>query len=151
MDDLEKRFKSVSEAPIFRGDRGFRQKTSGKQMASAVGDMVSVHHYNDLDGSMTIETVQDVGAILDANKKDMTSGHDGYSPSRDLQHVATIPSSVVEQFYHQGINLMDRDHWPLVKAMLDDPEYSHFRTHKGKLSSKPHREFVTARTRGRKN
>ncbi len=151
MDDLEKRFKSVAEAPVFRGDRGFRQKTSAKKMASAVGDMVSVHHYNDADESMTIETVQDVSAILEANKKDMNSGHDGYSPTRDLQHVATIPSSVVEQFYRQGIDLTNNDHWPLIKAMLDDPSYSHFRTHKGKLSSKPLREFPTAKIRGRKN
>jgi len=151
MDDLEKRFNDLSESPIFRGDRGYGRKTSSRSVASAVAGPVSIHHYNDSDQKTTIETVEDCTTILKANQADMNSGHDGYSQSRDLKHVARIPASVVDQFYRQGIDLTTDEGWQYVKALLDDPEYSKFRSHGGKLSSKPRREFVTAKTRGRKN
>jgi hypothetical protein len=112
---------------------------------------VDVHHYDDHTGATTLETIQDVNPILAANRADYVSGHDGYSPSRELRRVASIPLVEVTKLYQKGIDIFNRDHWPKVAAMLDSPEWQAFRTAPGRISRRAVREYVTPRMKRQNN
>ena len=93
----------------------------------------SVFHWDESDEIFHIETRQDVQPILDHNKALLNSGEDGYSPSRELQRVASIPSVVVLQWLKEGIDVGNPDHWPAVERKLNDPDWRHLRTAPGRV------------------
>ena len=82
--------------------------------------------------TLLVERVQDVEPILEHNKK-LYSLNDGYSPSRELRRVASIPLVVVEQWMKEGIDVYNRDHWPAVKRKLNDHENLFLRTAPGRV------------------
>ncbi len=143
---LQGNLREMSEATaIVRGDMGFGNKVSDSAMerlATATGNAEDVHHFDQVTGETTIETVQDVSSILEANKRDRLSGNDGYSPSRDMRHVARIPLGLVNEFHNMGLNIMNPDDWKIIKGLLDDNDYLALRTSDGKLSSKPRRQYI---------
>lgn len=53
------------------------------------------------DGSMDIALTQDVGAVLEQNKG-MATHNDGYSDSREMRRVASIPAVVAAQWTEEG-------------------------------------------------
>lgn len=91
----------------------------------------------------------DVAPMLEANRRELYSGLDGYTPSRDLQRVASIPNLIVEQWMKAGINIFDEDDWPKIAAMLDSPEYLWLRTAPGRLARKTARTYFTGQGRRR--
>ena len=93
--------------------------------------------------TLGIERIQDFDPILDANRRDMNSGLDGYTSSRDLQRVASIPLIVVEKWLKAGIDVFNEDDWPKVAAMLDSPDYAYLRTAPGRLARRPQRQVFT--------
>lgn len=90
----------------------------------------------------------DVAPMLEANHREYLSGN-GYTPSRDLQRVASIPNVIVEQWLKAGINLFDENDWPKVAALLDSPEYLFLRTAPGRLSRGRNRTYFTRQGRRR--
>lgn len=94
-------------------------------------------------GRYGIERVQDVEPLILANRADFNSGHDGYSPSRDIQRVASIPLVVVEKWMKAGINIFDEDDWPKIARLLDSPEYAYLRTAPGRISRRRERRVYT--------
>ena len=52
---------------------------------------------DDSEGTFTIQTIQDVNPILENNKRLQTL-NDGYSPSRELKRVASIPATLVRKW-----------------------------------------------------
>ena len=52
--------------------------------------IVEWFHFDELTGEATIERVQDVEPVLEANKRAQASGN-GFSPSRELREIAEIP------------------------------------------------------------
>jgi hypothetical protein len=76
--------------------------------------------------------VQDVGAVLDQNKK-LQNHNDGYSESRELRRVASIPAVVIEQWKNEGIDIFNPDHAVAVARKLNDPDYAYLRTAGGNL------------------
>lgn len=87
-----------------------------------------------IDGKNHIQTVSaDLEANTDWNKERQNDGSNGYSPSRDLQHVASIPVYMVELWKKlYGIDVFNKDHEKAVIRLLNDPELRHFRTNNGK-------------------
>lgn len=86
------------------------------------------------DGSVAIETQQDVTDILDINKeiqKDDIGFH-----GRDTVRVASIPTPLYFELKEKGIIEDPRQDPKQRKFMrwLDDPENRYFRTNLGKLS-----------------
>ena len=81
------------------------------------------------DGKMAISQKQDVSAILESNKE---SQKDEEALKRGMKEsfvkVASIPPIVQLQWLEEGIDLMNPDHWPKVKAKLNDPEWRNIRT-----------------------
>lgn len=85
------------------------------------------------DGTLTFERTQDCEPILERNKALQNDG-DGYSPSRDLRRVASIPNVVIEKWLNEdGINLFDPAHADAVRRKLNDPEWRHLRTAPGQV------------------
>lgn len=54
-------------------------------------------HKDDSDGVFTIRTLQDVNPILEHNKA-LQALNDGFSPSRELKRVASIPTTIVRKW-----------------------------------------------------
>jgi hypothetical protein len=92
------------------------------------------HIYDSLPDRTIIETVQDVAPILERNRALQNADDRGWTPSRDLRRAATIPDIVVLKWRKDyGIDVFNRDHWPAVKRLLNDPEWRYLRTAPGRL------------------
>ena len=92
------------------------------------------HHYDSLTDRTAIETVQDVAPIIERNKTLQNADDGGWSPSRELRRAATIPDIIVLKWRNDhGIDVFNRDHWPAVKRLLNDPEWRYLRTAPGTL------------------
>lgn len=81
-----------------------------------------------------IQTQADVEPILEANKRELNSGHDGFTPSREMKKLAHVPNAVIalwKELY--GVDVFDRNHTQAVRKLLDDPEWAHLRTSPGRV------------------
>lgn len=75
-------------------------------------------------------------SILDQNKAFQAS-HDGYSPTRELQHVASIPLAVIGLWIEKyGVDPTQKGHEVLLARLLNDPDWRHLRTGGGVLHFK---------------
>jgi hypothetical protein len=90
-------------------------------------------HHDDADGTITINKTADIEPILEHNKRYQNS-HDGYTPSRDMRHVAEIPWIVIEQWNKTyGVNVMARENEALFRRILNNPDNRLFRTGLGQI------------------
>lgn len=147
MGDFRSRFRDLSsKMSLVRGRGAYGRRPNRSVLSEIAKDgPVSVHHQN-ADDTFTIETTQNVNPVIDANVSDFNSGSDGYTPSRELRKVASIPMIEVHRLMKQGINIFNEDDWPKIAAKLDDPDWLKFRTAPGRISRRPHREFYRAST-----
>jgi hypothetical protein len=87
----------------------------------------------DSNGDLIVHRGADVEPVLELNKALATSG-DGYTPSREMRRAASIPLAVVEKWKNElGVDVMNRDHWPKVRQLLNSSEYLFLRTAPGRL------------------
>lgn len=101
--------------------------------AAALAAAVRLHAYDVDDETIGIRHVQDVEAILDANKHDHNHVS-GYSPTRDIKHVARIPLIVAMIWLKQyGVDVLNKDHKAAVARLLNSNEWSYLRTGGGRL------------------
>ena len=92
--------------------------------------MEEVFHYQ--DDQFAIEARQDVTPLLDINKRQANDG-DGYTPSREMRHIARIPNVVIEKWLNEyGVNIFNKDHLPAVKRLLNDPDWRYLRISGGR-------------------
>src|SRR3990167_9755618 len=77
-----------------------------RKLFDAHGGTVSVFH--DLnDGRVAFQQIQDVEPVIEDNKKLQTL-NDGYSPSKDLRRVASVPKVVLLRWLREaGIPVRD--------------------------------------------
>lgn len=85
------------------------------------------------NGDVTIERVQDVEPILEANKAEMNSHGDYTKFNGDMHKVASVPNVIIEQWIKEGINVFDPNHAAAVKRKLNSPEYAYLRTMRGRI------------------
>ena len=150
MADLGPRCRDLaSRLGVVRGKGAYGRKPNRAVLSEIAKDgPVTVFHEDALTGNIGIETVQNVTPILEANVADYNSGNDGYTPSRDMRKVASIPLVEVHRMMREeGISIFDRGAWPKIAAKLDDPDWLKFRTAPGQISKKPNREYFRASTR----
>ena len=140
----------ASRLGVVRGRGAYGRKPNRAVLNEIAKDgPVTVFHEDRSTGAIGIETVQDVAPILAANVADYTSGHDGYTPSRDLRKVASIPLVEVHRLMREeGISIFSSNDWPKIAAKLDDPDWIKFRTAPGRISKRPNREYFRASTLG---
>lgn len=87
-----------------------------------------------LTGCQIIRYSQDVEGIIKDNLAYQNSGHDGYSKSRDMQHVASIPLAIyIKWKEEEGIDLFDPNDREAIKRKLNDPENRFLRTGLGRI------------------
>ena len=97
----------------------------------AYGLTDAFHVNNDVD--FAVETRQDVEPILDNNKR-LANDNDGYSPSRELRRIASIPLVIVEKWKNEmGVDVFKKDHQAKVRALLNDPDWRYLRTSPGRF------------------
>lgn len=96
--------------------------------------MIETRYIEDaMTGDLTVIRSDDVGPALERNKA-LQTFNDGYSPSRDLRRAASIPLIVVELWKNQyGIDVLNPDHRPAVRRLLNSSEWAHLRTAPGRL------------------
>ena len=98
--------------------------------------VTTTFHYDEDGDKSIIETTQDVEPILEANKAMQADG-DGYTPSRDLKHIASIPLVIVQKWMEEdGVNFLalgKPEKRAYLRRKLNDPEYLYLRTSPGKL------------------
>lgn len=94
-----------------------------------------VRHYwrDNPDGSVSIDSFQDVDAVLDRNKA-MANENDGYTPSRDLRRVASIPLLLVQKWRdEEGWDAFDPACADRLARKLNSSEFLYLRTAPGHL------------------
>lgn len=101
------------------------------------------HTYDHHTRETTIETVQDVKPYLEINKAQLNRDAGGAAGLNDTSrrqiadswwHVARIPIGVQYKWLkEEGIDIHNKDHWPRVRAKLNDPEWKYLRTNPGRV------------------
>ena len=81
-----------------------------------------------------IQYTEDVEPIIKANKVAQQQINNGYSESRDLQHVAHIPPSVILLWMEQyGVDYNTATEMEFIKKRLNDSAWANLRTGRGQL------------------
>ena len=101
-------------------------------------DLDGPKYFVESDGKVTVKRSQDVNPILQKNKRLYTL-NDGYTKSKDLKRVASIPTMVLELWAREynGTNnwwripLIERR--KILKLKLNSNEYRYFRTASGRM------------------
>ena len=92
--------------------------------------------YDHTENKVVLHNVQDVEPLLELNKKELT-GDSMYGTGDNvagMRKVANIPLVVVEKWKRElGIDIMNKNDWPKIKQLLNDPENRFFRTREGRL------------------
>jgi hypothetical protein len=84
--------------------------------------------WEESDGRLVIRNAQDAEPVVEANKAEYTQG-DGYSESRNLRRVASIPLVLYLDLKKRGILRDPRK----FRAWLNDPDNRFFRTAPGRI------------------
>src|SRR5689334_8817552 len=67
--------------------------------------------------------------VVDANNELQAKGNNGYTPSRDIQHVAQVPIAVVELWEKMyGVNPLAKGNEKLLTRLLNDSDLRGLRT-----------------------
>jgi hypothetical protein len=103
-------------------------------MVEATPDGVAEYlHFDDAARTFTVERRADVEPAIDANKR-AAALNDGYSPSRELRRVASIPVTVQMQWIQRfGGDPLAKGNERWLRRLLNDPEWRHLRTSPGKV------------------
>ena len=95
------------------------------------------HEYDAATDVMQIHTTYEhaqTDAVIDDNKRRMTDGTDGWSPTREWKYVANIPCSVMHEWkIKHGIDVLDQNDWPKVRRLLNSSDYLYLRTSAGDI------------------
>lgn len=84
-------------------------------------------------GDLIVHREADVEPLLELNKALATSG-DGYTPSREMRRAASIPLAIVEKWRNElGVDVLNPDHMPKVRQLLNSSEWLYLRTAPGRL------------------
>ena len=85
------------------------------------------------NGTISIASSQDTTALIDRAKA-MATHNDGWSPSRELRRVATIPAVLrLKWLNEEGWDAFDAACADKLKAKLNDPDFLYLRTAPGRL------------------
>lgn len=87
-------------------------------------------YYEDMpDGGFALHYHQDAEPILELNKTKQKMGREYYARDKDMWRVASIPVGVqMKWLIEKGVDVYNKDHWPAVQRLLNDPEYRYLKT-----------------------
>ena len=101
-------------------------------------DATKTRYIQEPDGKLTIHNQQNLNPLMDRNKKLYTQ-NDGYTPSRDMRRIASVPP-IMLQIWTKEYN-GTRNWWALPKEIqkkimrtkLNSNEFRYFKTSEGSL------------------
>lgn len=109
---------------------------SGWRFGKQDPDGIVKHWRPDGDGGIEIKISQDVAPLLDRNRA-MANENDGYSASREMRRVASIPAILRQKWLiEEGWDCMDTHDPDVARKLmlkLNDPDYAYLRTAGGNL------------------
>jgi hypothetical protein len=95
--------------------------------------MTTTFDYDHVSDTTIIGREQDITLLIDSNKR-MQNDAD-YSRKgikTEWWHMCKIPNIVIERWKNEkGVDVLNKDHWPAVKKLLNDPEYKWLKTTAG--------------------
>ena len=118
-----------------------------KRIFDASGGVVSVIETDTLARTTTIANYQDTEPYLDRNKRLQSEG-DGWSPTRELKRVASIPNVVLAKMCKDdGVSLLDFMRRPKayrgwLRGKLADPDYRHLLTAPQRSTAGTRAQFI---------
>ena len=90
-------------------------------------------HFDDSENTFTINRTDDIEPVINANKRAQVDG-DGFSPSREMRHVARIPVVVYQEWCRrEGVDVLKVEHRGLLKRLLNDPDNHFLRVSEGSV------------------
>ena len=113
-----------------------------RQIYDQWGGVVRTIHFDDAASPWHTSAWQDCERVLDFNKALINEGHNGFTLSRDMRHVAKVPSVIYEDWQKEFCrreNLRffgnrDRARWQkFLKSKLNDRDHKFLRTVEGQL------------------
>lgn len=91
------------------------------------------HYMIEEDGKTRFAAYGDVSPIIEQNKT-QANLNDGYTPSREMRRVASIPYAVGLQWYNEeGWWFEDPQYADRLAKKLNDPDWRHLRTAEGRV------------------
>ena len=99
---------------------------------------VKTRYIQESDGQLTINNQQNLNPLLDRNKKLYTQ-NDGYTASRDMRRVASVPPIILQLWTkeYNGSNnwwaLPKETQKKIMRVKLNSNEFRYFRTSEGSL------------------
>jgi hypothetical protein len=85
--------------------------------------------FHDTPDGFAISYEQDAEPIVELNKAKQAAGRSYYANDPDMWRVASIPIVIQYKWITEhGIDLMNRDHWPAVRRLLNSSEYRYLKT-----------------------
>ena len=99
---------------------------------------VKTRYIQESDGKLTINSQHDLNSLMDRNKKLYTQ-NDGYTASRDMRRVASVPPIILQLWTkeYNGSNnwwALPKDiQKKIMRTKLNSNEFKYFRTAEGSL------------------
>lgn len=90
--------------------------------------------YEEGENQFIIKSICDIEPVLNEIKYLRETSNEGKSQSGDLYHVAKIPKIFVLRWNREyGVDVLSKENWPLLKRLLESPEFKAFRIYQGKI------------------
>lgn len=94
--------------------------------------MADAFHYDNSADKFAVETRQDVEPIIENNKK-LANLNDGFTPSREMRRIASIPLVIIEKWKTElGVDIFNKNHAQALRRLLNDPDWRYLRTSPGR-------------------
>ena len=99
---------------------------------------VKTRYIQESDGQLTINNQQNLNPLLDRNKKLYTQ-NDGYTASRDMRRVASVPPIILQLWTkeYNGSNnwwaLPKETQKKIMRTKLNSSDFRYFKTSEGRL------------------
>ena len=89
--------------------------------------------YDENEDKVILKNTQDIEPLIKLNKQEFNndSMYGGVeTKDKSMRKVASIPLIIIEKWKRElGVDVMNKDHMPKVKQLLNDPQYRFLRTH----------------------
>lgn len=91
------------------------------------------HYMIEDEGGTRFETVGHTDPVIERNKA-MATHNDGYTPSREMRRVASIPYILINKWLvEEGWNALDPANHDRLVRKLNDPDWAFLRTAPGQI------------------
>ena len=101
-------------------------------------DATKTRYIQESDGKLTIHNQQNLNPLMERNKK-LYNQNDGYTPSRDMKRIASVPPLILQIWTkeYNGTNnwwaLPKDTQKKIMRTKLNSSEFRYFRTAEGSL------------------